>query len=202
MDYVLRLQALDGYSSKFDEVFGDRFSRVLCVHHTGRNKNNPHYHFCLTTDYKKDALRKYLKTNFDLARGNKHLSLKDWDGCEKACSYLFHEGTEALMTKGFTETQITEYKEMDTLIQSKMVKPNMIVDRAVDLLSEARGNPDKRTIFDVIFKIYVDNGEWLPNKFQWERVINKVRLDLAKKKGIASLAILQATMYNELFPYG
>lgn len=101
MEYVLRLQALDGYSSKFDEVFGDRFSRVLCVHHLGKKRDNPHYHFCLTTDYKSDALRKYLKGHFNLAKGNKHLSLKSWDGDEKACSYLFHEGTEALISKGF-----------------------------------------------------------------------------------------------------
>lgn len=201
MNYVLRLQALDGYSAKFDEVFGSRFSRVLCVHHTGRSGNNPHYHFCLTTDYLKDTLRKYLKTHFVLARGNKHLSVKDWDGCEKACSYLFHEGTEALMVRGFTEEEIEKFKQMDTLIQSKMVKPNMIVDKAVELLREAR-DPDKRQIFNTLFRIYVENGEWLPNKFQWERVVNKVRLELAKLKGVASLQILQATMFNEMFPYG
>jgi len=201
MDYVLRLQALDGYSNKFDEVFGDRFSRVLCVHHTGRNGNNPHYHFCFTADYKKDALRKYLKGHFNLAKGNRHLSLKDWDGRKEACSYLFHEGTEALISRGFTEEEITEFKEMDTLIQSKMVKPQQVVDKAVEILSPAR-DPDKRAIFGVLFKIYVDNGEWLPNKFQWERVVNKVRLELARKKGHASLAILQATMFNEIFPYG
>jgi len=201
MNYVLRLQALDGYSNKFDEVFGDRFSRVLCVHHTGRTGNNPHYHFCFTADYKKDALRKYLKGHFDLARGNKHLSLKDWDGRKEACSYLFHEGTEALISKGFTAEEITEFKEMDTLIQSKMIKPNMVVDKAVTILKEAR-DPDKRTIFGVLFQIYVDNGEWLPNKFQWERVINKVRLELAKLRGIPSLQILQGVMFNEIFPYG
>lgn len=205
MDYVLRLQALDGYQAKFDEVFGDRFSRVLCVHHLGRKRDNPHYHFCLTTDYKSDALRKYLKKHFDLAKGNRHLSLKPWDGGPEACSYLFHEGTEALMTRGFTDEQVQKFKEHNDLIQSKMVKPNMIVDKCVEYFRERRGNrplwiPDKRDIFYKIMATYKHNGEWLPNKFQAERIINKVRSDLADLPEAEHM--LWNTMYNEYFPYG
>ena len=118
MDYVLRLQALDGYSSKFDDVFSDRFTRVLCVHHTGKKGDNPHYHFCFTTDYKKDALRKYLKGHFDLATGNKHLSLKDWDGDQKACSYLFHEGTPLVMSRGFSEKEIEDFKRINEIVKT------------------------------------------------------------------------------------
>lgn len=203
MDYVLRLQALDGYHAKFDEVFGDRFSRVLCVHHLGKKRDNPHYHFCLTTDYKSDALRKYLKGHFSLAKGNKHLSLKSWDGNPKACSYLFHEGTEPIIARGFTPGQLTEFQETNDLIQSKMVKPNMIVDKCIEHFNELRGNrvlwiPGKREIFYKIMALYRHNGEWLPNKFQAERLINKVRSDFIDDKAEHSLWNI---MYNEYFPY-
>lgn len=205
MDYVLRLQALDGYQAKFDEVFGDRFSRVLCVHHLGKKRDNPHYHFCLTTDYKTDALRKYLKGHFDLARGNRHLSLKSWDGDPKACSYLFHEGTEALMARGFTEEQLKEFQETNDLIQAKLVKPNMIVDKCVEYFTEKKGNrslwiPDRREIFIYMMGVYKHNGEWLPNKFQAERIINKVRSDLSTDPRTEQL--LWTMMFNEYFPYG
>lgn len=202
MDYVLRLQALDGYQAKFETVFGDRFSRVLCVHHTGRKGDNPHYHFCITTDYKRQALRAYLKGHFDLAKGNRHLSLKEWDGRDEACSYLFHEGTTELMCRGFSDAQLTSFKEKNTEVQAKMVRPNMVVDCAVEILVQKTGSPSKRDIFNVLFDIYKDSGEWLPNKFQWERVINKVRLELAKVRGPVALTLLKNEMFNELFPYG
>uniref|UniRef100_UPI004048C25A hypothetical protein n=1 Tax=Flavobacterium sp. TaxID=239 RepID=UPI004048C25A len=204
MDYFLRLQALDGYQAKFVDVFGDRFSRVLCVHHTGRKGDNPHYHFCLTCDYKKQALRVYLKQHFDLAKGNRHLSLKDWDGSDKACSYLFHEGTEPVLWAGFSQTQIDSFKAANTVIQSKLVRPDMIVARALQILLQKAGDlsSDKRAMFNILFDIYKDNGEWLPNKFQWERVINKLRLEYARARGDGSVAVLKSVLFNEIFPFG
>lgn len=202
MDYVLRLQALDGYAAKFQTVFGERFSRVLCVHHTGRKGDNPHYHFCLTTDYKRDALRKYLKLHFDLAKGNRHLSLKDWDGDPKACSYLFHEGTQELISKGFTTDELDSFKEKNTAIQAKMVKPIMVVDKAVEILmAKSHKHPTHREIFNIVFDVYVDSGEWLPNRFQWERIVNKVRLEIAKLTDPHAVGTMKMQMYREMFPY-
>jgi len=205
MDYVLRLQALDGYSAKFDEVFGDRFSRLLCVHHLGKKRDNPHYHFCITTDYKSAALRTYLKGHFNLAKGNRHLSLKPWDGNHKACSYLFHEGTEPLMCRGFSPEEIKLFQETNDVIQSKMVKPNMIVDKAVEIFQAVKGDrllwiPDKREIFIQVMNIYKHSGEWLPNKFQIDRVINKIRSDLSTDPRTEHQ--LWNIMYNEYYPYG
>lgn len=206
MDYVLRLQALDGYQAKFQTVFGDRFSRIIAAHHTGKKRDNPHYHFCFTTDYRKDALRKYLKKHFDLATGNKHLSLKEWDGNPKACSYLFHEGCDTpIFNRGFSEQDIKDFKDMNDLIQSNMIKPNMIVDKCVEHFKHGNEHkminlPDKKDIFTYMMGVYKHNGEWLPNKFQAERVINKIRSELCDNP--QAERVLWNTMYNEYFPYG
>lgn len=199
MDYVLRLQALDGYQAKFDTVFGDRFTRVLCVHHTGRKGDNPHYHFCFTCDYRKDALRKYLKGYFDLATGNKHLSLKDWDGDTKACSYLFHEGTTELISKGFTQDEIDMFKADNDIVQAKMVKAPTIVKMCVEYFKEKERIPDKREIFTHMIKLYRKNGEWIPNKFQADRLLTKIRSDLAQSEADERRFIFE--LYNEYFPY-
>jgi len=206
MNYVLRLQALDGYSAKFDAVFGDRFSRVLCVHHMGKTKDNPHWHFCLTTDYQKQALRAHLKKHFTLATGNKHLSLKDWDANIKACSYLFHEDRERQphICKGFTTEEIDEFMKQNDLIQSKMIKPHHVVDVVVDYFKQKYPNGkmdyDKREIFIKIMSTYKHNGEWLPDARQASRLVNKVRSDLAETQPQEDW--LMRMLFNEYFPYG
>lgn len=201
--YALRLQALDGYQAKFTKVFGDRFEVALCVPHKGKKGDNPHYHFILRCDYKNttQALRKYLNSHFDQGKGNKHLSLKPWDGSAKACAYLFHEGTEALMEKGVLPEEIETFKAMNHRVKEMMVKSNDVVDEAVALLLQ-KYKPDKRQMFHTLFDIYVAKGEWLPNKFQWERLMNKVRLEYARAKGGAHIHQLRNEMFNEIFPYG
>lgn len=193
MDYVLRLQALDGYSAKFNDVFTDRFSRVLYVHHTGKKGDNPHYHFCFTCDYKKDALRKYFKGHFNLATGNKHLSLKDWDGSVRACAYLYHEGTQVTNFRGFTDQEIEEFKMINKDVKSKQVKIPAILEKVIerkrnykvydhDFSKDSFYQPDlvneKRDIFLLIMDELRKSGDWIPNKFQMERYINRVQMAL------------------------
>ena len=200
MNYVLRLQALDGYKDKFLNVFTERFSRVLCVHHTGKKGDNPHYHFAFTCDYKSQALRVYLKQHFNLAKGNRHLSLKNWDGNSKACSYMFHEGTEAIISRGFTEEEIEEFKKKNEMIQEKYVKPHHVVDTCVEYFREC-GNkhPSKRDVFMYMIKIYRANGEWIPNKFQAERVINKIKSNLCETETDEKLFAME--LFQEYFPF-
>lgn len=180
MDYVLRLQALDGYKSKFSNVFtdNDRFTRVLCIHHTGKRGDNPHYHFAFTCDYKKDALRKYFKKYFDLATGNRHLSLKDWDGDRKACSYMFHEGTEPVINKGFSEREIEDFKIINETIKNEIKKnaPAKIVEEATIYFKGK--DPGHKDIFKYILCRLRSNGDWLPNKYQMDRWIFRIQANL------------------------
>ena len=213
MNYVLRLQALDGYQAKFADVFTDRFSRVLYVHHTGKNGDNPHYHFCFTCDYRKDALRKYLKGHFDLASGNKHLSLKDWDGSIRACAYLYHEGTSVSNLRGFTNAELEEFSTINRDVKQSQVKIPAILEKVVKRLTQMKvyghkHDPgayyiqdvcsDHRNIFNLILDECRKSNDFVPNKFQMERYINKVRLMMTTKP--SDYRKFEHELYYQYFP--
>lgn len=207
MDYVLRLQALDGYQAKFNEVFNDRFTRLIYVHHTGKKGDNPHYHFCFTCDYKKEALRKYLKGHFDLAKGNKHLSLKDWDGSPDACAYLFHERTKVMNVKGFTDEEYEQFFRRNEEVQNSHTKVPVILERVmknilgheVFTLTGMYKPPydEKKFLFKQIMYEIRRTSDWVPNRFQMERYINKLRLMLNTTD--SSFETFITNLYHEYF---
>jgi len=182
-NYLLRLQSVDGYRDLFPLTFNTtRFPRVLGVQHFGRNGDNPHYHFCITCDYKKDALRKYLKTKFTEGKGNKHVSLKDWDGKDQACSYLFHEGTEPIISEGFSIEEIEEYKKLNHAVKEQIKKnaPSKIVQDATEYFTPryadgfTQHTRKEQEIFVWIMLRLKRNGDWIPNKFQITRWIDRI----------------------------
>lgn len=173
MDYAVRLKNLPGYDEKIREIFTtDRFFRTVRVHHTGRKGDNPHYHFIISCDYKLPALRMELKKHFTLATGNKHLSIKNWDGNIKAIAYLFHEGTEVDMIRGFSDEELSQAKTINECTQERIKKnaPAKIVEDATTHFIQAKNfRPNRKEIFDFIYDRLRQNGDWLPNKFQFER---------------------------------
>ncbi|AXQ65655.1 MAG: putative replicase [Cressdnaviricota sp.] len=212
--YALRLKALDGYAALFPDVFvEDRFTHVLHVHHTGKNRDNPHYHFILKCDYeKKDTLRRYLRSHFTLAKGNKHISLKDWDGDVKACSYLYHEDTPVTNVRGFTDEELEEFKTINEEVKRSQTKIPVILERVIkrkqnykiydhDFSEDNYYTPshdEHRDIFNLILDELRKSGDWVPNKFQMERYINKVRLTLVSST--TDFRSFQNNLYNEMFP--
>jgi hypothetical protein len=181
MNYALRIQALDGYSSIMESLFsGDRFSRSIRIHHTGKKGDNPHYHLLITTDYKHPALRMELKRHFTLAKGNRHMSIKVWDGNIRAISYLFHEGTEPDLIRGFNEPELQQAKELNKLVKAEIKKnsPAQIVEEATDYFQGQ--NPSPVQLFSYIYDRYKSAGDWLPNKYQFERYIHRILANLSE----------------------
>lgn len=179
MDYALRIQALDGYASTMEKVFStDRFSRTIRIHHTGKKGDNPHYHLLITTDYKQDALRKELKKHFTLATGNKHLSIKNWDGSQQAVAYLYHEGTTPDMIRGFTQEELSQAQDINHAVKERVKQnaPSKIVEEATAYFQGK--TPYDKDVFCWIFKRLAQNGDWLPNKFQVERWILRIQANL------------------------
>lgn len=178
MTYVLRLQAHDGYSNKFNDVFSDeRFFKILCVPHTGRKGDNPHYHFCISCDYKKQALRAHLKKHFNLGSGNRHISLKDWDGHSKALSYMFKEGTDPVFNRGYSDEDVKGFKELNASIQEviKNNSPTTIVQECIEHFKDQPDKVGEFAVFKWLMYRLKENGDWIPNKFQMERWILRVQ---------------------------
>lgn len=182
MEYAIRIQALDGYDTIIQTLLeSDRFSRTIRVHHTGKKKDNPHYHLLLTTDYKQQALRAEMKKHFTKASGNKHLSIKQWDGNIKAVAYLFHEGTIPDCIKNFTDEELTIASEINTQVQAK-IKANAsakIIQDATDFF-RARNNctPVDQAVFQYIFIRLKLNGDYLPCRQQYERWTMRIQANL------------------------
>jgi len=184
MEYAVRLQALDGYDGKISTLLsGDRFHRTIRIHHTGKKGDNPHYHLLITTDYKQPALRAEFKKHFTLASGNRHLSIKKWDGNIKALAYLFHEGTQPTDIRGFTSEELVSAQELNTQVQSAIKKnaPVQVVQQATDFFKGK--SPGPLQIFSYLYDHYHSTGEWLPNKYQFERYIHRIQANLAKTPG-------------------
>lgn len=171
--FAIRIQALTDYNQKILEIFTtDRFSRTVRVHHTGRKGNNPHFHIVVDCDYKMPALRMELKKHFTLAKGNTHLSVKRWDGDIKAVAYLFHEGTDVDMVRGFTPEELSQARLINEATQERIKKnaPAKIVEDATEYFKNIHNfAPSRKDVFDFIYDRLRCNGDWLPNKFQFER---------------------------------
>ena len=199
MDYVLRLHAVDGYAATFSNVFTSRFSRCMYVYHTGKKGDNPHYHFCLTCDYKQPALRAELKKYFNLAKGNRHLSLKKWDGNPKACSYLFHEGTEPVVLKGFSQEEVDVFREANKDIQDEIKdkSPNKL---CATMYEKFKGTqPSKFQLFSAIMNECRSNGSFFPNKFQLERWLMKIEAMLTEGENPTDWESLKVKWFRQYF---
>lgn len=181
--YAIRIDDRQGYKEILSALLETQeYKDVLCVQHAGKTGENIHYHICLTTDLKNQALRKRLKASFDKGKGNGHMSLKQWDGNEKALSYMFHEDeAEIIYNKGHSNDDIERYKKLNDDVKADIRNnsPNAIVSKVTQMLLEtpSRGR-DHRSIFIAIADEVYSRGEFFPNKFQMDRWISRVEMDL------------------------
>lgn len=180
--WAIRLQNIPTYDEKCKEFFTyERFTRLIRVHHLGKQRNNPHWHFCVECEHKQDALRKAMNRKFDLGKGNKHISIKAWDGELKAVAYMFHEGTEPDLIHGFDVQEIETARQINITTQKRIKDnaPTSIVQEASEYFIENENtNPNMRQIFDFIYDRLRANGNWLPNRFQFERWAMRIQANI------------------------
>lgn len=197
--FAIRINEHLGYKQTMIELFQrDRFTRSICLPHTGKTGDNPHFHLIVESDYKDDALRKELKKHFTQGKGNKHLSIKVWDGNPKGLSYLFHEGTDPIFVKGYTSDDIMNFRKQDEFIKANIDanQPRKVVEIIVAQCRQ-KGNCYHKEICMLFFDYYKSKGEWFPNKFQMDRYIKAVQGILADTP--VAWDCLKETWYNDMF---
>jgi hypothetical protein len=117
--YCVRVQAVEGYGLMIHAL---DYEHIIAVKHLGAKGDNPHYHLVIRTDVKPQAFRKRMKKLFPDGQGNAHMSIKPWDGDDKALSYLFHEeqGDEKatiIVCKGLTQDRIDTLRQQNKTVQ-------------------------------------------------------------------------------------
>ena len=126
--YCVRVQALEGYADVIRTMtLVNDYTAMLAMRHTGSKKENPHYHLVIRTDVKPQAMRVRMKKLFPDGKGNQHMAMTQWDGDDKALSYLFHElgpDEEATLIarKGITDEHIERLRAINTDIQAKVAE--------------------------------------------------------------------------------
>jgi len=171
--YAIRIQNYPTYDEIIQQLFSDtRFSKCIRIHHTGKKRDNPHFHLLVECDYQQQTLRKHLNKYLTLAKGNKHVSVKDWDGRIRAIAYLYHEDTEPDMIRNISDEELEKAKEINRATKEKFKSnaPAKIVQEAIEyFIYKPNFKPSMKDIFDFVFDRLRESGDWLPNKFQFER---------------------------------
>jgi len=183
-NYAIRIQALDGYDNIIQTFFrGENFTSTIRVHHTGKNRNNPHYHLLVVTDLTQKQLRYQINKELTKAKGNKHISIKNWDGKVRAVAYLFHEDTSPDMIHGpkFPDDFIDEAMKMNEMIKIEMDKNKVskVCDEATLYFATFTKKVTEPMIFSWLYDRYQKTGQWMPNRYQFERYITRIRANLA-----------------------
>jgi len=121
--YCIRVQAFEGYGEKITMLPAtEDYDAILAVRHVGSKKENSHYHIVIRTNVKAQALRVRLRKLFPDGSGNGHMSIKHWDGDDRALSYLFHElepeeTVTLLANKGFSDERLSELRAKNDSIK-------------------------------------------------------------------------------------
>lgn len=204
-EYHLRVNEFDGYYDTLVKLFDDDiFTWVLMVHHRGKKKENPHFHAVFRTDKVEDDLRKLFKANLTQAKGNKNYSLRVTDENEKVKSYLFHEESPVEYSKGVPSEEIEYYQVKNQEVQKELKEntPNKVIDSVVQKLTDwhkEKRVPPHTLCFRLIMEELISRGDWIPNKFQVERWINKVRAIFASRSESNKRDFIR-TLYGEWYP--
>lgn len=126
--YCVRVQALEGYGDIIAAMpMSDDYTGLLAVQHHGDKKSNKHYHIVIRTAVKQQAFRVRLKKLFPDGKGNQHMSITQWDGDDRALSYLFHElepdeVATLIARKGLTDEYISELRMKNDSVKVKVAE--------------------------------------------------------------------------------
>jgi hypothetical protein len=187
----VRVQALEGYLDKIRSMtFSDDYTALLAVRHGGNKGENAHYHIVVRTGIQDQAFRKRMKTLFPDGKGNEHMSIKPWDGDDRALSYLFHEDPDCkvIIRKGITDEYEAKLREKNLQILNEVANAKK---KASWTLEEdayqhfAKNGPDtpyRKTSVDeiAIYMVLLSlrEGKYMPQPWLLRSMVYKVQFRL------------------------
>lgn len=211
--FCIRIDALDGYADRIRSLtYVSDYTSIVGSAHKGGSGENPHYHLVIRTRVKEQAFRVRMKKIFNLGKGNGHMSIKPWDGCNDAISYLFHEDPDAplLIQHNVSDETVSEARKRNEQVQRDVAKAK---ERASWKLEEhvyeeiKRDGIPKRSITDgqyisqethiakVLILTALRNNKYVPNDYLLRAMVRRIKFRLldgdVHSEEVFALAIAQ-----------
>lgn len=171
--FFVRVNEHEGYEEtlrSLHETHAD-YSRLLCVRHVGKFKENPHFHFAvdITKEMKPETFRARMKKLFNKDKGNAHMSIKSWDGSEKVLSYMLHEDPVIIINQyGHTDEDVKRYAALDADVKKAYKRTGcssstqFMTQQAIDafdkLVTQYKAGDHGRDNFESIPSMSLSNG--------------------------------------------
>lgn len=207
--YFIRLNKHPDYQGII-EGFAEceNIKSCLCVEHGGNRNENPHYHLCIHTDQKDQAVRKWFKSRFTAGKGNAHMSIKEWDKEAKAIQYCFHEATATIiLNKGYSECFINSQKEKALIYENeKKTYTSKLEEKALCLIKsqicEKKDLLEHRFICFKIWDVCRDEKIRFPNKFQLDGLIQSIQAMLTQGENpVVEFSDQKVSWYARMYPH-
>lgn len=185
--YCLRVQAQEGYGDKVGALtLNPEYTAVLAVKHKGKNGENPHYHVVIRTGVKAQAFRVRMKKLFPDGKGNQHMSIVQWDGDNKALSYLFHEdaNTPLIARKGLTDEHLHTIRQLNLETQELVALAKTKASHTLeeDVYQQLKGketNLEDWQIGQLLFLTALRNNKYPPQTWLVRAMVIRIRFRLA-----------------------
>lgn len=187
LGYCIRVDAIEGYLEKIKALeYVTDYQSIISVKHMGKEKTNPHYHLVIKTNVKQQTLRVRMKKVFSEGKGNGHLSVKVWDGDDKAVSYLFHEDLQAplVVRKCISDEYLEKAKQQCERIQCKVTlakdKASYKLEEIVleHFKKEGEDRPDRCLIAQQILLTAWRSDKYAPNDWLLKSMVHRIQFKL------------------------
>lgn len=205
--YFIRIQKYPNYEDIIKSFeTADNIISCLAVEHYGKKNENPHYHLCLMSLQKPQALRKWLKTRFTEDSGNAHMSLKPWDRAELQLQYCFHEkDAPVILQKGYSDSYILKLRAKALVFENnKKTYGSKIEEKTLQLIAED-GEPSQNQVEHqyITYKIWdacKEESFNYPNKYLLDRIICSVQANLTNgPQAVVTFEEMKKTWYAKMY---
>jgi len=184
--YCVRVDALDGYADKLPMLKSCQdYKSMVAVRHNGTTKENPHYHLVIQTTVAAQAFRVRMRKIFDQGKGNGHMSIKPWDGCIDAISYLFHEDENAVLLVQHNVSDETvaqakaRNKEVAALVQASKSKAAWQLEGIVLEQAKRSATPwSEATIGQQLILTALRAGKYVPQPWHIRAMTQRIQFTL------------------------
>lgn len=181
----MRVDALDGYGEKLPLLaLNTDYQSMIAVKHKGKNGENPHFHIVVRTEVAGQAFRVRMRKVFDQGKGNRHMSIKPWDGNNDAISYLFHEdeNTPILVQHNVSDETVAKAKQRNRqvgeIVEASKSKASWLLEAVVFEELKGKPTPPEHYIGQRLIINALRSGKYVPQPWLIRAMTQRIQFKL------------------------